>query len=84
MVVIPARETSPCTKDEDCAVTELGLEGPAACCFLCCHITAGTKDWVSRVHEACKARPGCVATACRCPMPPHRPRCREGVCVAEY
>ncbi len=83
-IVLPKIETA-CSTDAECAVTSLDLVGPTACCFRCCSITPGTKRWVNEVEATCaKAAPTCAPTACGCPMPPYKPKCTAGKCVASY
>src|SRR5450631_3495521 len=83
-IALPKIETA-CTVDAECAVTSLDLVGPTTCCFRCCSITSGTKRWVTEVEATCtKAAPTCAPTACACPMPPYKPKCTAGKCVATY
>lgn len=74
-----------CASDAECGVTSLDLEGPLTCCFRCCSMHGGRKDWTDAVEATCKAaHVPCAPVACACPSPPFKPKCVSGRCTLVY
>lgn len=73
--VFPALDLA-CTRDEDCATTEL----LPSCCQVC-QPTYGSKAWVSRVETYCEAHPGVGCSPQQCSWMSAAPKCVEASCV---
>jgi hypothetical protein len=84
-IVLPRHEDA-CTTDGECGVTSLDVAGPTVCCFRCCSMQGGRKQWTDAVEAICKSAPGltCSPVACACPSPPYQPKCIEGRCGLVY
>jgi hypothetical protein len=74
-----------CTKDTDCATTQLVLQsGASQCCTGCGTSTAGTVTWVSDVKRVCAAlleRERKMCPMLRCAGGLLLAECKQGTCV---
>lgn len=70
-----------CTRDDECAVAQIEVAGPTACCQAC-GTTPGTRAWHAQLQLWCAehATPDCPALAC--PQGPTRAICDAGHCRA--
>ena len=80
--VLPSIDLS-CMVDGDCALINLQLTGPDACCPVCGRFTAGRTDWVHAVRAACAAHNDwtvrCLPPSC--PVGVDRAVCKDRRCV---
>ena len=77
---IPALKVAPCSAPTECAYAVYETEGAHPCCQLC-HITVGTRQWVSDVQAFCEKNPPAHCPQLQCePLPPIKLSCEHGVC----
>ena len=72
-----------CTVDGDCALIDLKLTGPDACCPVCGLATAGRADSIRAVRAACAAHTDWTAQCLppSCPVGVDRAVCKDRRCV---
>ncbi len=70
-----------CTRDDECAVARVDVEGASACCAACA-TTPGTRRWHAALQLYCGAHPSSACGPLACPEGPTRAVCRAGACDA--
>jgi hypothetical protein len=72
-----------CTRDDECAVARVSVQGPSACCAACA-TTPGTRRWHAALQLYCGAHPSTACGPLACPEGPTRAVCRAGRCEATW